>query len=60
MQRNYSSASETFGISEDLLVWWWLAAGSMAVEISKLCAHCIPSIISCVGDTLEIRDTASV
>lgn len=35
MQSNYSSASETFGISDDLLVWWWLAGGSMAVEIAN-------------------------
>lgn len=40
MQHNYSSECETSGLSEDLLVLWQLAGGSMAREMSRLCARC--------------------
>lgn len=65
MQLNYRSESETSGMSEDLLVWWQLAGGSMARQISKLCAHCthhasLKLRVGLVEFTLEIKDTASV
>lgn len=64
MQHNYSSESETSGMSEDLLVLWQLAGGSAAREMSRLCAVPIrfsnQRHVGLVKFSLEIKDTASI
>lgn len=66
MQHNYSSESETSGLSEDLLVLWQLAGGEHGKRDEQTLCSLYPIRFSnklrvgLVKFSLEIKDTASI